>query len=294
MANMPTDFWSGWIVVLTVLSLIGLGWVVFSVYFSPRAQEEKPQVWDETLTKGSNAPPMWWFWLLFSAMVFTVAYLMLYPGLGSYRGALEWTQAGDLGETYALYDYEFEDLRQELLARPLASLQADQGVMKSAQNIFNRNCTACHGPEGKGQADMFPNVIDDVWQWGREPAQIEQSIRSGRQANMPGWEAALDTESIAQVANYVQSLSQSEAAGQEHPGRQQYELFCVACHGPDGAGNVALGAPNIADNDWLYGNSDAALAHTIAKGRNGQMPSFGERLDEVQIRMLVAWLTRNN
>lgn len=61
----------------------------------------------------------------------------------------------------------------------------------------------------------------------------------------------------------------------------------------DGTGNPALGAPTFTDDNWLYGGSQADLAQTIAKGRLGIMPSFGDRLDEVQVRMLVAWLTRD-
>ncbi len=292
MIELPTDFWSGWIIVLTALSLIGLAWLVFSVYFSPRAKDEKKLIWDNTLTKGFNAPPMWWFWLIFLAMVFTAAYLMLYPGLGSYRGALEWTQDGDLGRSYALYDFEYEDLRQQLLESPLEALQSNERVMKSAQGIFNRNCTVCHGSDGKGQANMFPNLTDDIWQWGGAPEQIEQSIRLGRLAVMPAWEAALDTEATNSVAAYLLTLSEDSAADQTHPGYLPYQQFCIACHGASGAGNPALGAPDLSDSDWLYGASQADLSYSISKGRNGEMPAFGGRLDDVQIRMLVAWLTR--
>lgn len=293
MADMPTDFWGGWIAVITVVSLVGLAWFVFSVYFSPHVHEEQSPVWDETLSKGSNPAPMWWFWFILLTMVFSVAYLMLYPGLGSYRGALKWSQGGRLGESYALYDYEFGELRQQVLESTLATLQADDRVMKSAQGIFNRNCTACHGPEGKGQAKMFPNLTDDVWQWGGDPTQIEQSIRSGRQAVMPGWEAALSTEGIRQVVDYIQSISQARAEKKNHPGQVRYQQFCTACHGLDGTGNPALGAPTFTDDNWLYGGSQADLAQTITKGRLGIMPSFGDRLDDVQVRMLVAWLTRD-
>jgi len=293
MADLPSDFWSGWIAVITALSLAGLAWLVFSVYFSPRVHEDEPTVWDNTLSKGSNPAPMWWFWFIFLSMVFSVAYLMLYPGMGSYSGALKWSQGGRLGESYALYDYEFEDVRLQVLESPLASLQMDEQVMKSARGIFNRNCTACHGPEGEGQANMFPNLTDDTWQWGGDPSQIEQSIRSGRQAAMPGWEAVLDSKEIGQVANYIQSIPQSGDEDQNHPGQTLYQQFCRACHGLNGSGNPALGAPSLIKDDWLYGSSDADLIFTITKGRMGIMPSFEGRLDDVQLRMLVAWLTRD-
>ncbi len=143
---------------------------------------------------------------------------MLYPGMGSYRGALKWSQGGRLGESYALYDYEFGDLRQQVLDSSLATLQADDRVMKSARGIFNRNCTACHGPEGKGQANMFPDLTDDAWQWGGDPAQIEQSIRSGRQAVMPGWEAMLDSVQIKPGQEFLDRLGAPEIGRQDRRG----------------------------------------------------------------------------
>ncbi|MFT5139963.1 MAG: cytochrome c oxidase cbb3-type subunit 3 [Lysobacterales bacterium] len=287
MADMPTDFWSGWIALVTVISLVGLAWLVFSVYFSPEGQHEESPVWDETLSEGSNPAPMWWFWLILVFLVFSVAYLMLYPGLGSYKGALKWSQGGRLGESFALYDYEFDSIRQNVLESSLQDLQANPAVMMSAAGIFSRNCAACHGPKAKGQADMFPNLRDEAWQWGSEPAQIEQTIRAGRQAAMPAWETVLGKEGVEHVSAYVLSIS---TAGSEHPGAIQFQQFCSACHGANGKGNAMLGAPDLTDADWLYGID--AVAHSIATGRNGQMPAFGDRLDDVQVRMLVAWLSK--
>ena len=77
-----------------------------------------------------------------------------------------------------------------------------------------------------------------------------------------------------------------------HPGQAQYNQLCIACHGLDGSGNTMFGAPSLIDEVWLYGDSDEAVQHSIGVGRTGKMPAFGERLDDTQIRLLVAWLTR--
>ena len=150
MADMPSDFWSGWIAVITAISLIGLAWLVFSVYFSPDGHDEVSPVWDENLSEGSNPAPMWWFWMILMFLVFSVVYLMLYPGMGSYKGALKWSQGGRLGESYALHDYEFSGVRQQLLDSSLEDLRNNAAAMRSAQGIFSRNCAACHGPAGLG------------------------------------------------------------------------------------------------------------------------------------------------
>ena len=291
---MPNDFWSGWIAVITVVSLLGLAWLVFSVYFTANGHEDSDSpVWDETLREGSNPAPMWWFWMILILMVTSVLYLMLYPGLGSYSGVLKWSQGGRLDNSFAIYEDEFNDLRQLILAAPLQTLHNDERVMDSARRIFEQNCAACHGSGGEGGAASFPNLVDDDWQWGDSAEQLEQSIRAGRRAVMPGLSAVLDQDAITQVTQHVLAMQGGDNALEGGPGQALYATYCSACHGPTGTGTPLLGAPNIADAITLYGNSEAVVAQTIAMGRFGIMPPFAERLDDVQIHMLVAWLTRD-
>ena len=294
MTDMPSDFWGGYILVVTVVSLIGLAWLVWSVYFSANGHHEGEEapVWDETLQEGANPAPMWWFWMILILMVFSVLYLMLYPGLGSFSGMLQWSQGGRLQESVAAYEAEFGGLRQLVNDAQLQTLQSQPDYMGSAQRIYDRNCAVCHGYEAQGQASLFPDLTDDIWQWGGSPEQIEQSLRGGRRAVMVGWQQVLGDDGVRNVANYVLQLASGSAEGA--PGQAQYNQLCVACHGIDGSGNPALGAPSLIDDDWLYGNSDAALRESIAIGRNGEMPAFGDRLDDTQIRLLVAWLTRRD
>lgn len=292
MADMPTDFWGGWIAVITLVSLVGLGWLVFSVYFSNDMEEAEAHVWDETLEEGSNPAPMWWFWLILALMVFSVGYLMLYPGLGSYSGALKWSQGGRLDESVNSYAAQFADIRMQIANSPLESLRGDDAVMDSARRIFDRKCGICHGADAKGQVSRFPDLTDDDWQWGGTPAQIEETIRNGRQALMVGWQASLGDDGVRQVASYVRDLGAGIAVPDDDPGKSIYKQFCVGCHGADGEGNEMLGAPSMVDGVWLYGGSIEDIGQSIALGRNGHMPAFGARLDDTQIRMLLAWLTR--
>lgn len=291
---MPADFWGGWVLLATVASLLGLGWFVWSVYFgnggSAGDRNEAAPVWDGTLREGSQPAPMWWFWLLLASLVFTVIYLMLYPGLGSFAGALQWSQGGRLAASEAAWEARFGAARAAVAAAPLAALQADDGSMATAEGIYARHCAACHGPDAQGQARLFPNLRDAEWQWGGSAADIERTIRRGRQAVMVGWGAALGADGVAAVADYVLRLPSGVPA--EHPGEARYRQFCVACHGVLGEGQALLGAPSLADGTYLYGGDRAALEASIRDGRNGEMPAFEERLDAAQIRLLVAWLLR--
>jgi len=293
MADMPTDFWSGWIAVITLVSLAALGWLVFSIYFSADSQEEgETHVWDETLREGSNPAPMWWFWLILTTMVFSVVYLMLYPGLGSYKGALKWSLGGRLDESIMSYNEQFGEERERIANATLISLRGDLAIMASARRIFDRKCGICHGSDARGQASRFPNLLDDEWQWGGDPVQIEQTIRAGRQATMIAWQAVLGDDGVRAVARYVGDLGNDSQTSVNERGKTLYETNCVVCHGASGEGNTLLGAPGLADSIWLYGGSIEDIEQSIALGRNGFMPAFDDRLDDTQLRMLVAWLTQ--
>ncbi|MCG8414772.1 MAG: cytochrome-c oxidase, cbb3-type subunit III [Pseudomonadales bacterium] len=292
MADLPSGFWSGWIMVVTLVSLAAVAWLTYSLYFSADAEEqpEVEPVWDNDLREGSKAPPMWWFWLLFAALIFTLVYLMLYPGLGSFTGFLNWSQGSRVAESYENFELNFADVRDEISSMSLVEMQNDLALMDTAERIFARECAACHGPDGRGQASLFPNLHDVDWQWGASAEQIEQSIRNGRQAQMIAWEALLGAEGVQQVSEYVLSLGTE--GSENHPGKPAYDQNCVACHGIDGAGNPLLGAPRITDDIWLYGGDLESIKTTVREGRFGIMPAFGERLDELQIKLLVALLAR--
>ena len=288
---MPFDFWAGWVAVLTLASIVALGWFVFSIYFGDdRNAEESATVWDANLREGAHPAPLWWFWLILATLVFSVVYLMLYPGLGGFAGSLQWTQGGRMERSVAAWESRFGEARAEVAAKPLDMLREDAPLMAAAERVYARNCAACHGYDAAGQANLFPNLMDDEWQWGGDPADIEKTIRDGRTAVMVGWGAILGDQGVRDVADYVRQLPTGAVAN--HPGAAQYNRLCVACHGADGAGMALLGAPSLADDIHLYGGDAAAVEHSIREGRTGVMPAFGNRLDDMQIRLLVAWLTR--
>lgn len=290
---MPADFWAGWVLVLTVLSVAGLAWFVFSLYFggdgNRAGRDEDSPLWDGDLREGAHPAPMWWFWMTLAALVFSAVYLMLYPGLGSYAGALQWTEGGRLTRSESAWQERFGDARARIAATAPEALQADDDLMAAAERIFLRHCAACHGENAAGQANLFPSLTDAEWQWGGDAAAVEKTIRDGRTAIMVGWGQVLGETGVTAVADYVRELP--SGVPEEHPGKTAYTQFCVACHGADGAGQPLLGSPSLADDIYLYGAGEA-IDVSIRDGRGGQMPAFGGRLDDAQIRLLVAWLTK--
>jgi cytochrome c oxidase cbb3-type subunit 3 len=292
MADLPTDFWSGYIVIVTVVTFVALGWLVVDVYFSRRDDSEvAEQTWDHDLKEGTSPAPIWWFWFIFSLMITSVIYLMLYPGLGSFKGVLNWSQGGELDASRVTYEDQFGVERRRIAATDVVALAGEPDALRSAGRIYTVMCSSCHGKEAEGQAMLFPNLADDHWQWGATAAQIETTLRNGRTAVMPPLAAVLGDDGVAELAAYVMALPAGRSGDAEfESARTRYAQLCIACHGPDGTGNVLLGAPDLTSGIYTYGGDYAAIYQTIAAGRTGEMPAFGERLDDTQIKLLTAWL----
>ncbi len=291
MADLPSQFWGGWIVAITVTTFAALAWFVIDVYRGKGGDGNEHEVWDETLREGAKPAPIWWFWFILALMTVSVVYVMLYPGLGTYQGALHWSQGGHIEKRFEDYAQEFGTARQRIQSQPVAALAEDASAMRSAWRVFNNHCSSCHGRDAAGQVRRFPSLTDAAWQWGADEAALDATIRSGRQAAMPGWLAAAGEQGVGQLADYVLALSRGDGGDASvAAGAAMFQRFCVACHGADGAGNPLLGAPALNDTSWTYGGNRADVVASITNGRNGRMPAFGARLDDAQIRMLVAWL----
>ena len=180
---------------------------------------------------------------------------------------------------------------EQYLRLPIEQVAADPKALRIGEHLFASYCTVCHGSDAGGVRG-FPNLRDDSWQWGGEPEQIRISILAGRTAVMPGWRDALggDTGVDATLA-YVLSLSgRTVDSAKATAGKEKYDALCVAFHGADGAGNPVLGAPSLADDVWLYDDSEADVRHSIADGREGRMPAHGEFLGEPRVHVLAAWV----
>lgn len=292
MADLPGAFWGGYISVITLVTLAAFVWLIVDVYYSKESDEELAgKTWDHDLKEGSAPAPIWWFWLLFSLLIVSVVYLMLYPGLGRFQGVLRWSQGGELSAAQEEYEAEFGERRARIAAVAVEDLLDEPRVIDAGSHVYAVHCAACHGPDGTGQADLFPNLMDAHWQWGATPTEIEQTVRNGRIAVMPPLAGPLGPDGVAAMTGYVMALAAGTADADEfESARMRYTELCSACHGVDATGTTAVGAPNLAAGVYLYGGSYEAIYETIANGRQGQMPGFGDRLDDTQVKLVTVWL----
>ncbi len=290
-----TSGWSLFIVLVTMFNILACVWLLRWTS-RPKSATEKigggadtGHVWDKDLREYNNPLPRWWLWLFYITVVFALLYLVAFPGLGSFRGLLGWTQTGQYERERAAAEARAAAYLAPFASMTIPQLANDPKAMATARNIFQNNCAQCHGSDGGG-ARGFPNLADKNWQWGGDADTVVQTITAGRMAAMPPWGPVLGPQGVDQVVAYVQTLSGQQAdATLAAAGKPLFETNCAACHGVDGKGNPLVGAPNLTDQIWLYGGDAATLKQTVNGGRNGQMPAFGERLGAERVRLMAAY-----
>lgn len=287
--------WSWWVIGLIVFNL-GLTFVLF--LWAPRAKV--PVLPDGTtghawahgvLREGMHRLPRWWIVASFAMYVIAAGYLVLYPGFGNHKGTLGWTSGKELAATVAANTAKFEPVRRRLAAMSVEAIAGDVEAQRLGERLFVDNCAACHGRAGLGNALLgAPDLTDADWLYGGKAQDIATSIRGGRTGVMPPW-STLGEPTVKNLAQYVLSLSgQPHDATAAAAGEPTFKTTCGACHGPEGAGNPLLGAPNLTDRIWLYGGTQAAIETTIHDGRQGHMPAWSPRLSDEDIHVLAGYV----
>lgn len=286
-----SEFWSLWIIVLTVASIVLITWILFANRTKSAGDAEKTTGHEyDGITELDNPLPAWWFYLFVITIVWSVGYLIFYPGMGNYEGVLKWTQLSQHEERVSAAEARYGSIRDDYLKLSIEEVAQDPAALKMGMRMFQNNCAQCHGADARGSYG-FPNLTDDAWQWGGTADAIKTTLVGGRQAAMPAWGGIINDEGISQTTHYVRSLSGLEHdAAKVEAGKAVYQTYCVACHGPDGTGNQALGSPNLTDDVWLYGNSLEQISHGLRAGRQGAMPAFGTQLSDSKIHILSAYV----
>ncbi|MEG3637746.1 cytochrome-c oxidase, cbb3-type subunit III [Magnetococcus sp. PR-3] len=262
--------------------------------------------WDDEdgypLQEYNNPLPTWWLYTFYFTIALSIVWWILYPAWplaeSATKGVLGWDMHKQLRAELAEAKKERAVYEDQIASMELSAIANDTGLKAYADSagkaIFGDFCRPCHGPAGQNNSAGFPVLNDDDWLYGGELAHISETINNGRAGVMPAHlEAAGGSFSETQVnalTDYVMSLS-----GLDHDAAavaQGKELFngdasCYTCHGDTAKGSMmdkaegeeidgSVGAPNLTDAIWLYGSSRDDVYKTIANGRNGKMPAWGE------------------
>lgn len=290
-----SPFWSWFMIALIVLNLAGCIWLIW--YTSKRRGSKLPtgettgHVWDGDVTELNKPLPRWWVNLFYLTIAFTIGYLVLFPGLGAFRGTLGWDSSAQHDADARAADLAFEERYARFADMPLPLVAADPEALTVGRNLYAHNCAQCHGSDAQG-ARGFPNLTNDIWQWGGDADSMLTTVLHGRIAVMPPLAAAIgDDAAVTAVALYVQQLSgQQVDPALAAAGRANYEMLCAACHGVEGLGMTAIGAPNLTDDEWIYGSDLETIRHGILHGLQGKMPAYQDMIGPLRTRLVTAYV----
>ncbi len=291
MSDFVSEFWNMYVVVIVLASILACAWLLWSQSRATFTQgKTMGHVWDESLEEYNNALPKWWSWMFYITIIFAFAYLALYPGLGKFQGMLGWSSAGQHKAEVDKMDQTVKPLFDKYLKMDLAAVAADKQGLEMGKRLYMTYCMQCHGADARGSKG-FPNLADTDWLYGGEPEKVVETIAGGRQGMMPP-HAHLGADTIKDLANYVRSLSGlPNDSVRAAKGKDAFtSAGCVGCHGPDGKGMQAIGAPNLTDKVWLYGSSEATITETITNGRQNKMPAWKEFLGDAKVHLLAAYV----
>lgn len=297
MADFVSGGWALFVALGTIISILLCYLLAWKVSISKSTDSSTGEVgttghvWDDDLEELNNPLPRWWLYLFYITCIFGMAYIILYPGLGDYKGTLGWSSAGQYDTEVDRINAVAEPLFEGYLAQEIPAVAANAEAHEMGERLYLNYCSQCHGSDARG-GRSFPNLSDNDWLGAGDPAYIKHTILNGRNAIMPAMVAAIGNteQDVEAVANYVLSLSGSDHdATLAVAGKTKFGV-CAACHGTDGKGLAAVGAPNLTDDTWLYGGSINSIKHAINKGLNNQMPAFSELLGEGKAHVLAAYV----
>jgi cytochrome c oxidase cbb3-type subunit 3 len=300
-----SDFFnSGWSNYIGLVSLVGIIWCIWLLFSQRKAKvvhtadgavADTGHVWDGNLRELNNPLPRWWMWMFLLSCIFGLVYLVLFPGLGSFPGVVGYTTDGALMSSMTEANDELRPVYAKYVKMDIEQVAKDPKAREMGQRLFLNSCAQCHGSDAGGSKG-FPNLTDGDWLYGGSPENIKTTLINGRNGVMPAY-GHLETAQIVDLTNYVRSLSGLPADDAKVArGAELFKSNCIACHGADGKGNIALGAPNLTDKTWLYGGSETTIVETLTKGRMAMMPSQDKVLSPEKIHLLTAyvWGLSNN
>jgi cytochrome c oxidase cbb3-type subunit 3 len=294
-----SDFFNGgWGIYIAIVTGVGIVWCLY-LLFSQRKTNvtyeadgsvaDTGHVWDGDLRELNNPLPRWWMWMFVLSCIFAIVYLVLYPGMGTYEGSLGYTTRNAHEASVVQANEQLKPVYAKYMSMDAKQVAADPAAREMGQRLFLNHCAQCHGSDAGGSKG-FPNLADTDWLYGGDTQDIKQTLIAGRAGVMPAF-AHLESAQVSDVANYVRSLSGLSADQIKiSRGSEVYKANCAACHGAEGKGMAAMGAPNLTDKVWLYGGSEATIVESVLKGRNGMMPAHETILTPEKIHLLTAYV----
>lgn len=280
-----------YVIFLVVLSILFYSLLIYFTKELKQDEDSSDHIHSfDGITELNEPLPLWWLWMFIISIIFSIIYLILYPGLGSLKGYLKWTSYKECNYDIEKNDKIYESIYVAYSKESIENLSDNPKALKIGRSLFLNNCSLCHGIDAKG-GHGFPDLTNSKWLYGGTPNEIKTTITNGRMGKMPSYAAIIGSEeNIESIAWYVISLSSSVPDSLIEKGKLKFTSICSACHGLNGKGNKFIGAPDLTNPQWIYGGLIENVIDTIKKGRQGIMPAHKDVLSKEQIHLLTAYI----
>lgn len=293
MSDFTSDFWHYYVAGITLVSIIAcavLLWISGTTKAATNEDNTTGHVWDGDLKEMNNPLPKWWVYLFIITVVFALVYGVLYPTFGRYQGVLGWSSSGQHEAEVKKVEAAIAPVYAKFSGMTPEQMAGDAEAMAIGERLFMNYCAQCHGSDARGSR-TFPDLTDGDWLGGTGHEYIKTTIADGRMGVMPPMAEAVGTaDDVRNVAHFVLSLSGSPHDSVRAAQGKSKFAACAACHGPDGKGMHALGAPNLTDGIWLHGWGEEAIIRAVTVGITNQMPPQSALLNEAQINVLSSYV----
>lgn len=256
-----------------------------------------------------NTPmPRWWLGMFYASIIIAIIYAIMMPSIplinSHFKGVLGHSDRSAVANDIVTMQIERAEFADRLAGADLEGITQDPELfrfaMAAGKSAFGDNCATCHGAGGQGFKG-YPNLNDDIWIWGGSFDDIRHTLEVGIRSSHDntrfnlmqayGRDDLLTRAEIKDVADYLLSFTdRSDDVEAAMRGRQLFTSNCASCHGDDAKGDRSQGAPNLTDNEWLYGGERADIIETLNNGRQGVMPNWNERLDSEMITALAVYV----
>jgi len=289
-----SNFWSWYIILLVVVMIVGCALLLITTgRYNPNGLKDDDEIDHgfDGIIELNKPLPQWWIWLFWLTIVFSIGYLILYPGLGNYQGVYNWSSSKQWQEEVDAAKEQYGPIFTAFANQPVEQLAKNPHAMEIAQRLFANHCATCHGSDARGMKG-FPNLVEGTWTYGGTPEEIKQTIMHGRKAMMPSQMSALQNEkSLEQVMQFLLHTNNRKAdADKAKDGEKIFKKVCAMCHGADAKGSKLVGAPNLTDNTWTHGGTNLGIEMSIRNGRQGEMPAHKNILGDEKVHLMTAYI----
>jgi cytochrome c oxidase cbb3-type subunit 3 len=251
-SDFTSDGWGFYVTIVTLASIAGCAVLLFALgrMRVTRSKTGGPvettgHVWDGDLAEYNNPLPRWWMWLFYATIVFALAYLVLYPGLGRAPGALGWTSAGAYVSEVKAQDEKVQPLYAKYRAMDVKAVAADAEARAMGERLFLNYCAQCHGSDAGGSKG-FPSLRDTT---GSTAVIPRRSARASSTAATASCRRSAPCSATRVCATSSRTCAAARGSRPTRCARQLGKpLFaqnCAACHGADRQGHISRSARRI-------------------------------------------------